>query len=405
MYDGPLPHANIVARLYLYAYMVELDDVHALEWPVGRLDAIHTWDDTLAYAILRRVVLPLAHLTTLEHGQPTGRTSALVHALRTFRVSANTPWVHAQELVAQYGMEAEALADVHVDTSVWGITAKAPVEPLGPRRTRSTARLQAAVEALNDEEEAEEDMSGRRRSRRAEAAAAKRRRADVVEHAHRVLRPAPAARDDAPPISLEAKIGCLASMCDALGFVRAPHESPLHKLVQPIVEHAAEDERHARQHLANVDEQNDAEKRALAQREPSRRSPKHAEWKGEMAELMRTHEHARLEALARLYMVQRRACARSGPLGQDADGRTYWHILPACEPSAARQAFATTFAGHWSHVLLIYSGGDAWHATGDPADISAILTYVERRSSAALCASLHGVRDYLAWLQSTAPST
>ena len=90
-YEGPLPFANMQARLYLYAYMVHLDHVEALTWPLPRLDALHTWDEALAYELLCRLMLPLAHLASLEHGQPTSRSPDPLLALRPVAAPAAAP--------------------------------------------------------------------------------------------------------------------------------------------------------------------------------------------------------------------------------------------------------------------------------------------------------------------------
>ena len=185
-YEGPLPYANMHARLYLYTYLVHLDHVEALTWPLPRLDALHTWDDALAYELLCRLMLPLAHLASLEHGQPTSRTHDTVQALRTFASpAAHTPWARARALADTFA-EPTILEDVAVDTSVWGSkrATYVPDSPVGPRRTRSTARLEAALQQAVDDD-AEE--VGVRRSKRAGDRAARQRRAEMEERAQRVL--------------------------------------------------------------------------------------------------------------------------------------------------------------------------------------------------------------------------
>ena len=85
-YEGPLPYANMQARLYLYAYMVHLDHVEALTWPLPRLDALHTWDEALAYELLCRLMLPLATLArrscAARAGAPLYGPTTQIQALR-----------------------------------------------------------------------------------------------------------------------------------------------------------------------------------------------------------------------------------------------------------------------------------------------------------------------------------
>ena len=408
-YEGPLPYPNMQARLYLYAYMVHLDHVEALTWPLPRLDALHTWDEALAYELLCRLMLPLAHLASLEHGQPTSRTHDTIQALRTFASpAAHTPWARARALADTFA-EPTILEDVAVDTSVWGSkrATYVPDSPVGPRRTRSTARLEAALQQTIDEDE---EQVGVRRSRRAGDRAARQRRAEMEERAQRVLGTRERLTDDAPPMSLESKIACLVDLCDALSYARPPRESPLHRLVQPLLEPAADAERRARQRVTDVEAECEQVMRTHKKRAPSMSSPKYARWKSEREELAETHTHWQLEARAQAYLAQRRAGFRSGPLGRDAEGRTFWHLLPACEPQAALGASGGRFgllphsSGHWSHALLVYD--HAWLAATHPDQVSAILAYVTRKQSAsdALRMQLEGVRDYLAWIHATAPA-
>ena len=430
MYDGPLRCNNILARLYLYSYMVQLDNVKALACPASRLDVLHSWNDAMAHALLQRLILPHAHLATLEHGQPTSRTQECVRALRTFPADANTPWTCARTFAQQSGVASCELEDIPVDTSAWQAktmpTRRVDMEPLPPRRTRSAARLQAAIQALDtpvddeDESEGEEDdgeeddslvgRRRRRRSKRAEAMAAKRQRTAVIERAQRILGPPSPVKplvDDAPRMSLEAKVACLVELCDALSMSRAPHESPLHRLVQPVVEQASEDERAAKQHVQDINDQCDTEMRAHKKQAPSMASTQYGVWKARMHQLTHTHDCARFEARTRHYFAQRRACGRSGPLGRDDEGREYWHVLPACDPSdmeapGAERGVHAPFSGHWSHVLLVReaANSDRWYATTSADQVAAILAYLgrRRRTDETLHMHLAGVQDYLAWL-------
>lgn len=288
MYDGPLPPANVAARLYLYDYVAFLDDAEALQVPSRSLDAIHAWDDAIVSAILARLMVPLARLATLEHGTPTSRTNDTVKALRKYGAMAPASWAAAQALAAQYPVAACELEEVHAGIAPWSAPPPrdAPVD-LGPRRTRSTARIEAAVAALNESEAMdEEDMGHVRRSRRASERAARQREEEVRERARHVLgrtrEPTP---DEAVPLHLEAKVACLVQLCDALSTTTtksAPFESPLHTLVQAVLDRAPAEEKAARYHTQSIDAACDAEMRACQRRAPSMASSRYAAWKQEV---------------------------------------------------------------------------------------------------------------------------
>lgn len=431
MYDGPLPCANIMARLYLYSFLVHLDDAHALAWPAARLDAVHAWDDVLAGALLRRVLAPLGHLTALEQGTPTSRTHDAVTALRRYGPTAHTPWDAVREMLVHFPVDVPELAAVAAPVRA----APAPKEdvwaPLPPRQTRHAARMQAAVAALDagveSEGDMDEDPQPRRRSQRASDMAAKKREAELRAEAEAWQRraqrrhprqPTPPPPDDAPPTPLETKWAYLVALCDALQVPQgSAHESPLHRLVQARLDTAAALERTAKQHLVDTEAETQAAMKAYQRSAPSIVSPKYAAWKHERQALQ--HEHGRRVQRARieLYLAQRRGAPRGGPLGCDADGREYWHLLPVearAEGLAPEAGVAAPFDGHWSHVLVMHApGADVWHATSSPADVDALVRALQaprrraalstsaRAQEAALVPQLQAVRDYVAWAYET----
>ncbi|WFD18573.1 hypothetical protein MCAP1_000777 [Malassezia caprae] len=365
MYDGPLPPANVAARLYLYDYVAFLDDAEALDVPPRCLDAVHAWDDAIVSAILVRLMVPLAHLATLEHGAPTSRTADAIRALRKHGAMAPASWAAAQALAAQYPVAPCELAEVDIGIAPWSAPPARDVPAdLGPRRTRSTARLEAAVAALNESEAVDEDDTHVRRSRRASERAARQREEEVRARARHVLgrtrEPTP---DDTEPLHLEAKIACLVQLCDALSITTtksAPFESPLHGLVQAVLDRAGPEERAAQRQTQSTEAACDAEMRACQRRAPSMASPRYAAWKQEKQALKQAHAAQRLAAAVKEHVQVRRLTPRSGPLGRDAHGHEYWHLLPVvrdADVGAEVPGVHAPFSGHWSQALVVRGAG------------------------------------------------
>ncbi|WFD22157.1 hypothetical protein MEQU1_000819 [Malassezia equina] len=384
MYDGPLPPANVAARLYLYDYVAFLDDAEALQVPSRSLDAIHAWDDAIVSAILARLMVPLAHLATLEHGTPTSRTNDTIKALRKYGSMAPASWAAAQALAAQYPVAACELEEVNAGIPPWSAPPpRDALVDLGPRRTRSTARLEAAVAALNESEAMdEEDMGHVRRSRRASERAARQREEEVRERARHVLcrtrEPTP---DEAAPLHLEAKVACLVQLCDALSTTTtksAPFESPLHTLVQAVLDRAPAEEKAARHRTQSMDAACDAEMRACQRRAPSMASSRYAAWKQEKQALADQHAIRRLTATVQEHVQVRRLTPRSGPLGRDAQGHEYWHLLPVVHDTkmgASVPGVHAPFSGHWSEALVVRCAGeDVWRATTSAEDVTSAPT-------------------------------
>lgn len=306
LYEGPLLCENMLARIYLYSYLVHLDHADALAWPTHHVDALHCWDDTLAFSILQRLLVPLAHLTSIEQGQPTSRTQEAVHAVRQFHAASHTPWAAARHLAEHYPVPFHALP--HVASTLPSLASKpkarAVVEDVAPRRTRSAARLEARVAqleerlrepvALSDDEDDEDEApyTSRRRSQRAATLAVKKAHADLRARAAQLRAPqAPVLHDDAPPMPLEEKWACLVTLCDALAISTAkmpPFENPLHKLVQPIVD-AAHSTHERKQRVQEVEQQCADELRALQKTAPSMVSPQYAAWKQQVRVSLLAH--------------------------------------------------------------------------------------------------------------------
>lgn len=385
-YDGPLPAPNLFARMYLYEWIVRFEDVRGLGCPAARLDILHEWDHVLAGQLLRRFVVRLGALSTLSTGQPVSGTADVVRLLRrhTRNPASHVPWAAALALAAHFHVPPCDLAEVDVPLRAAAEpparrVVSAPVLP--PRRTRNTARLEAAVAALNDAEDPEA-TPGVRRSLRAESRAAQQRRDELRERAQRALAPprsvsreaSPDAEDAAAtPVHLEAKIACLVRLCDALCVSQAaPRAAPaqgtsiMHRLIQPMLDDAAAIERHERQQAADVEAQCSGEMRELLRKAPSMTSKRYPEWKRRRKELDDTHVREVLAAGVQMDLALRRATPRSGPLGRDMHGNEYWHMLPIAHE-------INDPAGHWSHMLLVYGPGlsskDA--SSADPDDAPA----------------------------------
>lgn len=408
LYEGPLPPPNIAARLYLYDYVSMLDDAEALGVPPAHLDAVHAWDDAIVAAILARLIVPLAHLADLAHGTPTSRTADTVKALRKYGATSRAAWAAAQSLAAQYPVEPCVLQEVEVGVAPWSVPPPRPPPPdLGPRRTRSSARLEAAVAALHADNEIDEDELGVRRSRRASERAARQReeevRARAAAHRARQRSPTP---DDAPVLPFEAKVACLVQLCDALSTCTSktpPFESPLHTLVQAVLDRASIEERRVRQKSQATSAACEAEMRACQRRAPSISSPRYATWKAEKQALAASHKAQQLAAQVQEHEQSRRSDPRSGPLGRDAQGHEYWHLLAVAPPAALTTSVpgvCAPFSGHWSQVLVVRLAGESvWRATASADDVTSLVQWLQqgRRAPAALLTKLAGVRDYLAW--------
>lgn len=115
------------------------------------------------------------------------------------------------------------------------------------------------------------------------------------------------------------------------------------------------------------------------------------------------HAARRLAAAVQNHMQERRLTPRSGPLGRDAQGHEYWHLLPVvrdADVGAAVPGVHAPFSGHWSQALVVRCAGeDVWRATTSADDVAALVQWLQGRgrAEATLVARLAHVRDYLAW--------
>lgn len=110
----------------------------------------------------------------------------------------------------------------------------------------------------------------------------------------------------------------------------------------------------------------------------------------------------------------RRLTPRSGPLGRDAQGHEYWHLLPLVHEAkrgASVPGVHAPFSGHWSEALVVRCAGeDVWRATTSAEDVTSLLQWlqVRQRADPTLIARLRDVRDYLCWrstAQACSPGT
>ncbi|WFD32085.1 hypothetical protein MSPP1_003127 [Malassezia sp. CBS 17886] len=392
LYEGSLPSANVFARIYVYECVARFVDVDVLGATAARLDAIHCWDHAVARAILDALATPAAGLSALHAGQAAAGMGDLVRALRTHAdTHANAPWAALATYLTQHAVHLPpwALADVDVDVPPRstdplprGVVHRA--EAAVPRRTRGRARLEEqAVATLADSggdattDTDDEGAFGVRRSRRAGQLAVRRRRAEMQQRAHAVLeraeeRAPPPPVDNAPPMHLETKVACLAQLCDALCLV-APRasDSAVRQALSAAVELLPGVERRARERVAALRQQCDEEMRALRRRAPSVASPRYRAWKADAQQLAHAHDAALRAAAVEEELQLRRLALRSGPLGRDAAGNEYWHLLPVCAPAAAAACdmrcagVAHAFHGHWSHVLVMYGAQPRAGERGD----------------------------------------
>lgn len=298
IYADALPAPNVYARVYLYEWLVRFENVDALGWPAQRIDAIHCWDGFFLQQLLQRIAVHLAGLTELGSGQPAAGFGRLIRALRRHAHDADAPapWNAAHALLEHAMVPACVLEEVDVDLPLWRRPSKRAPEPesLPTRRTRSMTRLVDAVASLEDEEmDVDTPSEGTRRSRRAEQLAAKKRSEDLRQRAERVLGPSVTHEEEAEeeeeagePMHLEAKIACLARLCDLLSTPRGtPASSGLHRLVQPLLDGLPNVEKETREHVAQVQSECEAAMKALQKRAPSMVSSRYDAWQEEVGRL------------------------------------------------------------------------------------------------------------------------
>ena len=88
------------------------------------------------------------------------------------------------------------------------------------------------------------------------------------------------------PMHLEAKIACLARLCDLLSTPRGtPASSGLHRLVQPLLDGLPNVEKETREHVAQVQSECEAAMKALQKRAPSMVSSRYDAWQEEVGRL------------------------------------------------------------------------------------------------------------------------
>lgn len=295
IYADALPAPNVLARVYLYEWLVRFENVEALGWPAQRIDAVHCWDNFFVQQVLQRIAVHLAGLTELGSGQPAAGFGRLIRALRRHAQDAEAPapWNAAHALLEHAEVPSCVLEEVDVALPLWRRPSKrAPEpEPLPSRRTRSMTRLVDAVASLDDDEmDVDTPSEGTRRSRRAEQLAAKKRSEDLRQRAERVLGPSVSHEDEAEeeeeegePMHLETKVACLVRLCDLLSTPRGtPASSGLHRLVQPLLDGLPTVEKEMREHVAHVQSECDAAMKALQKRAPSMVSQRYDAWQEEV---------------------------------------------------------------------------------------------------------------------------
>lgn len=379
IYSGPLRAANILARMYIYEWVLRFDPAFptALHAP---LDALHEWDATATRRLLERLVLALAGARSLATANRAA-TTEVVDALKKHGSNhdANEPWHAAAELIErQPHIELEPLPPV--DAPLRGAFAEPEAPPELPRQTRTRARrasAAAAALAKLDESSEEEEAPATRRSRRNEQRMHQRRDAALRAEAAEFAAAAPA--DDAgEPVALEERIAVLVALCDLACFApavvgRAPlpgAPSVTHALLQPSVDYGADAEKAARSTHAKVLRRHEQAERKLQLARPSARSAGYAAWRDEWDALQSTHGAEKREADRVLADELRQVSLRAGPLGRAADGGVYWRLAPCAW--RGRWVGADTFSGRWAeYVLQLVTGHDEVRGTAESAVVAA----------------------------------
>ncbi|WFD00796.1 hypothetical protein MYAM1_003548 [Malassezia yamatoensis] len=375
LYENALPTANILARMYLYEWVVRFENTQNFACPAQRLDALHCWDDVILYQVLQRLAVRLAGVASLKSGQPSAGVGALIRCLREHQddFQCLAPWNAADAYLQNVHAAHFSLEEIDLDLPSWNRPPKRAMatDPLPPRQTRSRTRLVDAVSLIDQESDSEDiSMEGTRRSRRTEQLTIKKRNQEIQQHAREILQQdTPSTEPDTSAAQqnwdsdrtwhLEAKLACLVRLCDQLS-ASSSSSTPnrLHQLVQPLIDAYPTREKETRDHLIQVQSECDAALKAMQKRAPSVVSARHEQYKQERKSLQLANEHAVLKAQAEQYIELKRWLPRSGPLGRDLDGNEYWHLCPIVPPHSDREtsiAGATQhFAGHWSQVLLVY---------------------------------------------------
>lgn len=393
IYSGPLRAANILARMYVYEWVLRFDPAFptALHAP---LDALHEWDATATRRLLERLVLALAGAPSLATANRAA-TTEVVDALRRHSANpdANEPWHAAAELIErQPHIALEPLPPV--DAPLRGVFAEPEAPPELPRQTRTRARRASAAAAAlaklgeSSTSEDDEEAPATRRSRRNEQRA-HQRRGDALRAEAAAFAAAAPADDAGEPVALEERIAVLAALCDLVCFApavagRAPlpgAPSVTHALLQPSVDYGADTERAARSAHAKVLRRHEQAERKLQLARPSARSAGYAAWHDEWDALQGAHAAERRDADRVLADELRQVSLRAGPLGYAADGSAYWRLAPCAwrgrwvgggGGGGADDGDGDAFSGRWAeYVLQLAPGHDEVRGTAESAAVAA----------------------------------
>lgn len=441
VYAGPLPAANVFARMYIYAWLARFDPHAASGLRGGALDELLEWDHALVRRLLDRLMLLFAGVPSLDAGPANPGTGDALKTLWKYaeQTDAGEPWHVVARMLARpsWGLLPSKLEEVDVPLrgAFAELSSNGGAAPAAPRHTRRTARLVSTLARLESQLEGDVDLDEPglddarvRRSRRAEEQASKRRRVELQEEVERLRQEVRAAGADegveqdaseasGPALHLEAKVGILLRLCDALCAVpivpprqaNAPPTSVTHALLEDTAAERASGVKRAARALGEVQEACTAEEQALQGAAPSMWAPEYEGWQQERKKLAETHTARVHEAQLQLYVAEEQVSGRSGPLGRDASGREYWHLVPGEAPRrrgrAGKEAPPDSgFSGHWSQTLVMYDEErGAFLGTERPEAVRAVIEHLQqgrgkRQAHAALVEKLERVRSYLSWV-------